>query len=129
METAYAQALFKMIDKGSDPKKAVVALHEMLVKRGRQVLLPRIAHAFSRIAMRERARSGMTLVVADAKDEKHAATEAKKVLTKMGVDHRGHIEIKVDESLVGGWVIEGDGRLIDASYKKQLMDIYNAATK
>ncbi len=129
METAYAQALWKMIDGGMDHAKAVKSLHQILVAKGRSVLMPRIARAFERIAAREIARSGMTLTVAHAKDEQHAKTAAKKALSALHADMPKHLHLKVDDSLIGGWRLEGAGHLIDASYKKQLLSIYGAATK
>lgn len=129
MEQAYAQALWKMIDDGMDHTKAVKSLHEILVAKGRAVLMPRIAKAFERIAAREIARSGMTLSVAHAKDESHAKTAAKKALEAMHVEAPKHLHLKVDETLIGGWRLEGAGHLIDASYKKQLLSLYSAATK
>ena len=128
METAYAQALWKMIDKGMQPAKAVEALHKVLVARGRATLMPRIAKAFERIFAREMSRSGMTLTVAHHKDEHHAKAASRKALEAMKVEWPKHLHVKVDDSLIGGWRIEGAGELIDASFKKQLLEIYSKAT-
>jgi len=128
MEKAYAQALWKMIDGGASPTKAVHALRDVLKARGREVLFPRIAKAFERIAMREHQRSAMTLTVAHQKDEQKALAAAKKVLSQMNAAVPKHIHTYVDQSLVGGWRLEGADRLIDNSYKKHLLAIYNLAT-
>ena len=125
METAYAQALWKMVAGGKDHKSAVHALKETLQKRGRLILFPRIAKAFARIAARESARGGLVLTVAHKKDEHHSLSAARKAL---GHD-AGDIIVAVDDSLIGGWRLEGAGVLIDASHKKYLLNIYQAATK
>lgn len=124
MELAYAQALWQTIEKGMAPKKAVAALHEHLVTRGRAALMPRIGKAFERLAERQRQKSGVTLFVAHEKDEKKAMREAKALLKKL----KGEVAVKVDESLIGGWRVEGNELSIDASFKKMLLDMYNRAT-
>ena len=129
MEQVYAQALWEMIKKGTEPKKAVHALHETLVARGREVLFPRIAKAFERIAARESNRSDITLHIASAKDEHHAKAAAKKVMAHMKLEEKEITNVRIDESLIGGWRIESGEQLIDASYKKHLLSIYNAATQ
>ena len=128
MEATYAQALWQMIERGTTPKKAVDALHKSLVARGRQALMPRIGKAFARLAARDGERSGLVLSVAHEKDERKAMREAKEVLAEMNAPKES-IALKVDESLIGGWRLEGSEHLIDASWKKHLLSIYNRATQ
>ena len=129
METAYAQALYRTIQSGPGrasmtPKKAIKALYEVLVARGRAALMPRIGQAFARIAAREEVRSGTTLSIARAKDERKAKHDAKAYLSEIGVK-AADISVDIDENLIGGWRLEGKERLLDASWKKQLFSIYN----
>lgn len=127
MEQAYAQALWKMLANGADHKKAIHALHEQLKAHGRAALMPRIARAFARIADRELAKSTLVLTVAREKDAHKAEKEAKGVLEQLRLDASG-LKKQVDDSLIGGWRLEGGGVLVDASYKKHLLDMYNKAT-
>jgi F0F1-type ATP synthase delta subunit len=129
MENSYALALWEMIKKGMEPKKAVHALHEILVARGREVLFPRIAKAFERIAARESNRHDVTLHIAESKDEHHAKAAAKKVMTHMNFGEKEISKVVIDETLIGGWKIESGEQLIDASYKKHLLSIYSAVTQ
>ncbi len=124
METLYAQTLWKMIEDGVKPKEAVAKLHEYLEKRGRANLLPKIAHAFARIASRESARKTMVLSVARQKDVSRAEREAKDILEELGASAKD-VEVHVDDSLIGGWRLEGRERLVDASFKKSLLSIYD----
>jgi len=128
METAYAQALWKMVEGGMSPAKAVHALRDLLKARGREALLPRIGRAFARIAEREGKRTGVTLSVAREKDERDAKNAVKEILAKLDVEPK-EVSIQVDESLIGGWRLEGRECLVDASYKRVLVDVYNAATR
>lgn len=123
LEHAYARALQRVLESGKAPKAAVTALYEVLAQRGRVSLLPRIARAFERISARERTRSALTLSVASA-HATGAKKEAKDILAAMHVD-ADDVEVRTDESLIGGWRLEGREHLYDASFKKHLLSIYN----
>ena len=127
METAYAHALWKMVDGGMTPAKAVRALQETLTAHGRESLLPRIASAFGRIAEREAKRTDVVLTVAREKDERRAHKEAKELLVSMGMEVKD-LKTQVDDTLIGGWRLEGREQLVDASYQNQLLELFNRAT-
>jgi len=135
MESAYAQALWKMVEGGMTPAKAVRALQETLKTHGREALLPRIASAFARIAAREAKRTGVVLTVAREKDERRARSEAKKYLESMDIKSAQggsalgrDLKTQVDDTLIGGWRLEGRETLTDVSYKKALLDLYVRVT-
>src|SRR3989344_5046050 len=121
LENAYAEALQKVARSGKEPKAIVSLLHEALARRGRQALLPRIARAFARIAERDLSRNALVLSVAGA--EAKARKEAKQVLDAMHVDMKD-VEVREDDTLIGGWRLEGREHLYDASFKKHLLSIY-----
>ena len=128
MEHAYAEALWKMVEGGMDAQKAVSTLRETLARHGREALLPRIGRAFARIALRAERKKGSTLSVAEEKDAAGAKRAAKDVLETMQVD-ADDVNVQIDDTLIGGWRLEGRERLFDASYKKALLLIYNRATQ
>ena len=128
MENAYAQALWQMVEKGMKPKEAVAKIREALEKRGRLSILPKVGRAFARIAARESAKRAIVLSVAKEKDAADAKREMKDIFREMGVE-AGDVEVRLDETLIGGWRLEGRERLHDASYKKSLLSIYNRATQ
>ncbi len=135
METAYAQALWKTVEGGMTPAKAVSALQEALKVHGREALLPRIGSAFARIAERESKRNDIVLTVAREKDLHRARLEAKKYLGSLdsksaqgGSASGRDLKTQVDDTLIGGWRLEGREQLVDASYKNQLLELFNRAT-
>ena len=128
MEHTYAQALWKMLQNGMKPMEAVHALHELLVKLGRQRLLPKIARAFAKITERNQSRTSIALSVAREKDTRAAQKEVRGFLSGMRIES-GEVTTRVDDSLIGGWRLEGREHLVDASFKKQLLPIYNRATR
>lgn len=116
-----------MVEGGMTPTKAVHALHEILKTHGREALLPRIASAFVRIAERETKRTDVVLTVAREKDERRAHKEVKELLSAMGVETKD-LKTQVDDTLIGGWRLEGKEQLVDASYKNQLLELFNRVT-
>ncbi len=128
METDYAQALWDVIQKGAAPKDAVESLKESLEAHGRLALTSRIARAFERIATRDRQRNGVTLLIARERDERTAKHAAHAILEDMGVKP-SDVTVAIDDSLIGGWRLEGRERLVDGSYKKYLSEMYNRATR
>lgn len=127
MEEAYAQALWKMVEGGTAPKKAVEQLHASLSSRGREGLMPRIVRAFERLVARRQRAEGITLTVAREKDLRSAHHKAKEVLSSIGAASKD-VEEVTDLTIIGGWRLEGRGTLIDESFKKYLLGMYNAAT-
>src|ERR1043166_2042061 len=118
METLYAQALWHVIEKGRSPKEAVSSLADVLKKQGRIELLPRIKRALVRLAARENAKRAK-IYVAHEKDAKHA----------LHASGAHDAEVRIDANLIGGWRLESADGLVDKSFKKQLLDIYNSVVE
>ena len=128
MENVYAQALRRTIEGGAKPHEAVKRMHESLERMGRLALWPKIARAFSRLAQTRKSESEMTITVADTSYEHKIPKDAVAALVGLGID-ASNVETRIDPSIIGGWRLEGSGHLIDASYKKYLLDMYNRAVK
>lgn len=123
MENAYAQALWKMIQKGTPQAQAVRSLHIFLKESGREALLPRIAKAFERIAAQEQSHQQVVLTVAD---ERHVSDARRAV--KAHVQDADAASIVIDPTLIGGWRLDAREILFDASYKKHLLELYRRTT-
>jgi F0F1-type ATP synthase delta subunit len=128
MEHVYAQALWKAVEGGATPHAAVKSLKELLEKSGRSVLMPRIARAFERLAEKEGNKNDVVLTVAREKDERHAKSAAKKILAELKADAED-LKTQVDDSIIGGWRLEGRGVLVDNSYKATLLNMYHHVIK
>jgi len=102
------------------PSDAVRAMHKKLKAEGREALMQRIAKSFSRLAYTDMHRNIQTLSIADASQEAHARAEA-----QVGSE----VAVAIDPSLIGGWRLEGQERLVDASYKKHLLSLYRRITQ
>lgn len=128
MEATYAQALWTAIKRGTESSKAVAQLNTVLVAQGRETLWPKIAFAFKRIAEREMDKTKLRLSVADKAHESQALKSSLEAVAKLNLNTKD-VSVHVDDSLIGGWRIEGQEILIDASYKKDLLTIYQTATQ
>lgn len=128
MEKVYAHALWQLVSNGMDAKHAVHAIHDRLASEGRASLMPRVAHAFARIAEREARKSDFTLSVAHEDHLAHARKEMKALTGDLGIELE-NLKTQVDDTLIGGWRLEGNEKLVDASYKKHLLDLYNSVTR
>lgn len=119
MEKLYAQALWNLIQNGAAPKDAVHKIHTALTAHGRSALMPAVGKAFERLAQREAQKNRSVLVVARKSDEAKARKESG------GKD----AELRVDETLIGGWQLFDKGELRDESWKSALLSIYNQAVR
>lgn len=133
MEKVYAQALWEMVSgapgvEGMDVKKAVHAMFARLEKDGRALLMPRVGRAFVRIAERESRKRDLVLTVAREADISAAKKEVNGYIESLGISSED-LKTQVDDTLIGGWRLEGNERLVDASYKSRLLDLYNRVTR
>ena len=119
IEHSYAQALFALLQKGEKPKAAVTKIHAALEKSGRASLMPSIGRAFERLAQREALKRASVLVVARKQDEGRARRES----------GAKDAELRIDETIIGGWKLFDKGQMRDESWKSALLSIYNAAVR
>lgn len=122
----YAEALYGAIcDKSdSDSKKIFARFREVILLRGHGALLRLIPNELEKIATREQSHREVVLVTADAKSRTkwaHAYDHYEKegVVPKDATRHD-----VIDESIIGGYQIRTKDTIIDASYKKPLVELY-----
>jgi len=94
----------------------------LLVTKGRELNLPEIAEAF--IAQYNELKNIRTVnlttaVAMDADIKKSIETKISGYMPNDTID----LKVNIDESLIGGFVLEVENRLYDASIKKSLNDI------
>ncbi len=129
----YAEALYgalqgETVRSESDSKKIFSNFRRVVALRGHERLLPFIARELDKILVREKDNNEIMLVVADKKSTSkwvHAYDHYE----KEGIIPKGATRRDVvDESIVGGFQIRTKDTLIDASYKKSLVELYRKIT-
>jgi F0F1-type ATP synthase delta subunit len=114
----YAEAIVHAAHAEKPNAKELVAnLKKHLEEQGRLKLLPHILRELRRIEAQE-AKLAPMVEVAHQKDGLHA-------LKKAAEEHGIHAaKVHVNHTLVQGWRASGNGKLVDASAKRQLIDLY-----
>ena len=117
----YAQALLEASKKeGASAKTLVKNLAKHLEADGRVKLLPAILRDLQRLEEAQ-AKLAPTVEVAHA----HESASALKAAEKYGI-HAEHAQ--VNPTLIKGWRATGNGKLIDHSAKRELIDLYRKVT-
>lgn len=111
----YARAMWFLLQEGAPPRKIVAKVRKALESRGGLSLWPRVARAFKVLAERAMRRHRAVIMVARKKDEKAARRES----------GARSAELVLDPSLIGGWRFEGREELVDATFKRHLLALYN----
>ncbi len=118
----YAQALVNAAHTAekestkAEPKKLVAQLVKHLETTGRMKLLPHIVRELGRLEAQEK-KLAPQVEVAHQKDAAHALAAA----AKHGIHAN---EARVNHTLVQGWRASSKGTLLDASAKRQLVELY-----
>lgn len=117
----YTEAVHQAIKNGTDVKQALLRLSVVLARHGHAPLYGRILHLLKNRFEREITLYTGRVVVARESDAK----KYKKVIDAFIAEHGLlNADTEVDENIIGGYVLEGSGTRIDASYKKSLLQIY-----
>lgn len=122
MEREYAQAVLEVAKRGMQPKELVKNLENTLRSRGHLQLSHKIAHALREAERRMGRGSESTLTIAKESEVASAKAEAAEHIDTNAV------RIVTDDSLIGGWVLATPNTRVDASFKKQLLDLYQKIT-
>jgi F0F1-type ATP synthase delta subunit len=119
--STYAQALYEAAHKeGADAKLVVKNLVKHLQAEGRIKLLPGILGEVKRLEAAQ-AKLAPTVEVSHSGE----STKALKAAKEFGI-HAEHAT--VNPALIKGWRATGNGKLVDHSAKRELIDLYRRIT-
>lgn len=114
MEKLYAQILYKLQESGKEQSAESLIAH--LKRTGRLKLLPRILRAYKE-EIERRGEKSVSVEIASSADEAEALKEAK----AHGIDAPKTV---VNKNLLKGFRVRTQGKLIDRSAKRSLIDLY-----
>lgn len=117
---AYAQSLKKVLNSDEHgAEKRVNAFVTLLVREGKQKLLPSILRAYARLVARD-ARRAPHITLARVSDtvevQKHATT----------LFGETPAQVVIDDTLIGGWQLHHGSTFVDHSYKTALLSMYRS---
>lgn len=126
MKKAYIKALTDALLASTDVEAVLKSTKELLDKKGHQRLwLAVLQGTVQELEKRQRANLPEVIFANDLKPKTDKLTQ---VLTSLGA-HTEAYKTSVDSSLIGGFIVRYQDRLIDASYKKALIDLYYKVTQ
>jgi F0F1-type ATP synthase delta subunit len=119
---AYAEALYRALEKLHDAKIAFLNLQKILERRGHTRLFPAIAREFKRLTASHGSVSGV-LEVARLKDQERYKDKIADASTQMGLSVDA-LEVRENPRLIGGYVVRKSDEQYDASFRRALMTLY-----
>jgi F0F1-type ATP synthase delta subunit len=127
MKQAYITAIVKTLLEGKEVESVLKSTKQLLAKKGHECLWPAILQG----TLRELEKSGQDNVpqVTVAKDTKEQSSKILEALKTLGLEADATYDVSVDDSLIGGFIVRYKDRMIDASYKRALVDLYRNVTK
>ena len=120
-KVAVVKAVFDQFEKLS------MMFVELIAKNGREAMLPEIADAFDTLLKAHLGIIPVTLISARPLD----ASVKDTILNKIQAQAKGKLEVteEIDESLIGGFVVRLDDKMIDASVASQLGQLKQRLTR
>lgn len=123
--TDYRDAYIQTVTAGMSVDDALVSLKQVLQKNKRFSLYPRILKS---ILKKIDQKQNMTVVtLATEKDFHVFETKIKQILHTFNAQERPQISIQ--KNIIGGFIIKNNATVVDASYKRILLDTYHRIIK
>ena len=121
----YAHALYDLQkNQKLSADAAVSKLVKVLKSKGHLKLLPSIVAEFERILGLGRDTETMTITCARKEDFDKYRSELK---NHLGHSDASFTEEKIDETIIGGFILQKGETVVDGSYKKKLLLLYQNA--
>ena len=121
----YAEALYEATIRADEATREtmVTNLVRILDERGHYALLPAIVREFERLERRRSVRERMEVRLARPEDREKHVEAIRRDAENLGVDP-ARCATRIDESVVGGYAIEANGKRIDRTHKRALLELY-----
>lgn len=123
MYRAYVTAFIEVLTT-TPVETALAGLRAVLAARGHERLLAQILRATLRELEATRPRT--VVIVGNVADKERCAAAIKVALTTLGAN--AEPEVIVDDTLIGGTIVEHNHVRIDESYKRALTTLYRSLT-
>ncbi len=115
----YAKAMYSLSHSGKSANEIVAGTIRSLKNRGAIGLLPKVLSSYKRLVAADRGLASVLTVARDA--------DADKAMQDSGA--QGGTRVDVDNTIVGGYRLESNSKLVDNSFKTKLLQAYRNATK
>lgn len=123
----YIGAVTELLNEGRDGARVLSQLAETLARKGHSSLYPRILHGVQHELERRQALTTAHVTVSSTHDSARLAPKIKAALAELNITKEP--ETRIDGTIIGGFTITHGDRIIDHSYKTQLVALYRALTE
>lgn len=127
LETAYATAVYELVQKGEKLPDVLSRLETLLKERGHTKLTNKIYRTLLQYAEQKEKETTPVVTVAKESDAQRLEKEITAALETVGATTSP--QLVVDETITGGFITYYAGVHIDASYKTKLLSLYQHITK
>lgn len=125
MKEVYTAAVIKLIESGSDVETVLSNLTAVLTKRGHLSIHAAVVKNVLKQLSEGTDTDSATIITASAAGyEKHKAAIDAAVQT-LGITAT---ETVVNSNVIGGYIVKGNNKRVDASYKTKLIALYRKLT-
>lgn len=115
------QIIEKLFAKSYD--ELTMAFLRILIKKGREGYMPEIANEFIQEYKKYKHITSVRLTTATPLDESALKKIHEKLVASKETDDNVEIETHVDPDIIGGYILEFDGKMYDASVKNKLSEL------
>lgn len=122
----YSSALFELLQEKDQGDAVLNSLQSLLKKKGHEKLYASILKDLLAKFEKDKQRNSIHVAVGREKDISQLKDSIYKAMATLGEEKE--FLSHVDQTLIGGFTIKSRGKVIDHSYKKQLLTIYRSLT-
>lgn len=128
MKENYVAATLQMIESGADIESVLNGLSQTLASAGHEKLHSTILKIVLRTLSAQADASTPLVTLSTPEPDSAQVAQIKQVVAELSADNQDY-QIKVDKTIIGGFAVEYNHKLIDMSYKTKLSNLYQAVTK
>ena len=126
MKENYIKAVLDKIEEGVEPERVLSGLQDVLAKKGHTKLYSSILRGVSKVLETKKSGTALVKVAKEGHYELHKDLIDKTIASLAG---NAKPAVEVDDTLIGGFVVEASHKRIDNSYKTKLVSLYRSLTR
>jgi F0F1-type ATP synthase delta subunit len=119
----YTEAMLALIGEGKKEADLLSSLFAVLTKKGHERLYPKILRTLLTRLERDAVRTSAQVTLARDEDASRFKKEIHEALLRLDTKDS---TVKIDPTIIGGYIAEAKEKRIDASYKKSLLALYRS---
>ena len=128
MEKHYIKAVVSLVLQGRDIDAVLSNLKTVLARKGHEKLYVQVLKGVQSELSLQKNTLASSVVIAKEADLPGLQNELSESLQKLG-GNPDETKITVDPTLIGGFIVSHNGKLINRSYKEKLVSLYRSITK